>query len=170
MSDERPRVVIIGPPGAGKTKVGKRVARRLSLGFVDSDHRVVAKHGPIAEIFAEHGESRFREWEREEVALALRESGVVALGGGAVLDPRTQADLADLPVALVTVSAAAVEGRISGAKRPLLASGGVAAWSALVDQRMPLYEALATRRFDSSSTPMDTVAARVVEWLTEENR
>ncbi|BDI22793.1 shikimate kinase [Herbiconiux sp. L3-i23] len=170
MTDGRPKVVIIGPPGAGKTKVGKRVARRLEVGFVDTDHRIVAKHGPIADIFAQHGESRFREWERTEVAEALRSSGVVSLGGGAVLDPRTQADLEALPVALITVSADAVEARISGSKRPLLAAGGVAAWRTLVEQRMPLYESLATRRFDSSSTPMDTVAARVVAWLLEETR
>jgi len=165
---ERPALVLIGPPGAGKTKVGKRVARALGLPFTDTDKVVVAEHGPIADIFTEHGEPRFRELERAAVAAALTSSGVVSLGGGAVLDPRTQAELRDLTVALVTVSAEAVEDRITGSKRPLLASGGVAAWSTLVEQRMPIYEALASASFDSSSTPMNAVAAQVVAWIEEQ--
>jgi shikimate kinase len=94
--------------------------------------------------------------------------GVVALGGGAVLDPRTQADLAGRRVALIIVDAEAVADRITGDKRPLLAVGGVAAWSALVDQRMPLYTALATRTFDTSRRKMDDVAAEVTQWLLDE--
>jgi len=163
-----PLLVIIGPPGAGKTKVGKRVARRLGVPFTDTDKKIVAEHGPIAEIFAEHGEPRFRAIEREHVERALAGEGVVSLGGGAVLDPRTQADLHERLVALITVSAEAVGERLQGEKRPLLASGGVAAWKALLEQRRPLYEALARRSFDSSSRPMDAVADEVVAWLREE--
>jgi shikimate kinase len=163
-----PLLVLIGPPGAGKTKVGKRVARALQLPFTDTDKRIVAEHGPIAAIFAEHGEPHFRALERVHVAAALAGGGIVALGGGAILDPRTQADLRAHRVALVTVDADAVGERIEGAKRPLLASGGVAAWKVLVEQRRPIYEALASRTFDSSRRPMQAVADEVLQWLSEE--
>ncbi|MFD1713612.1 shikimate kinase [Amnibacterium flavum] len=168
MPDPRPRLVLIGPPGAGKTKVAKRVSRALGLPFTDTDKAIVAEHGEIAAIFSEHGEAHFRRLERDAVAAALTTSGVVSLGGGAVLDPRTQADLGEHTVVLLTVSPEAVGPRIAGAKRPLLAAGGVAAWSALVEQRRPVYEALADATFDTSHTPMDVVAQRVIDWLIEE--
>ncbi len=164
-----PLLVIIGPPGAGKTKVGKRVARALGVPFTDTDKVIVKAHGPIADLFAAHGEPHFRAIERETVAEALGTDGIVSLGGGAVLDPRTQADLRERRVALIMVDEDAVAERIEGAKRPLLAHGGVAAWKALVDQRRHLYEALATRTFDSSRRSMDSVAEDVVAWLREED-
>ena len=95
-----PAIVLIGPMGAGKTSIGKRVAKQLGLRFADSDAAVVRAHGPIDRIFAEYGEPHFRELERAAVAEALRAGGVVALGGGAVLHPQTQRDLADVVDAL----------------------------------------------------------------------
>jgi hypothetical protein len=67
-----PAIVLIGPMGAGKTSVGKRVAKRLGLPFTDSDAAIVREHGPIETIFATHGEAHFRELEREAVADALK--------------------------------------------------------------------------------------------------
>jgi shikimate kinase len=159
-----PLLVVIGAPGAGKTRVGKRVARILGVPFVDTDRRVVQRHGPIAQMFHANGESHFRRMERLEVARALAEHGVVSLGGGAILDPATQADLAHLRVALMTVSADAVQSRI-GTKRPLLADGGIAAWERLVEARREIYERLATRSFDSSSRPIDGIAAEMADWV-----
>src|SRR5690606_22292590 len=97
-------VVLIGAPGAGKTKTGKRVARALGVPHLDTDKLIVAEHGPVADIFAEHGEARFRELEREAVAAALREDAIVSLGGGAVLDPTTRDALRGLPVVQLTVT------------------------------------------------------------------
>ncbi|MDJ0335200.1 shikimate kinase [Salinibacterium sp. G-O1] len=161
-------VVLIGAPGAGKTRTGKRLARILNVPFIDTDKRIVAQHGVIAEIFSEHGESHFRSLEREVVAEALFEHAVVTLGGGAVLDPRTQADLAQYPVVQLTVSAGAVEARISGGKRPLL-TGGVAAWQALVDSRQPLYDRLSDFTIDTSSQPLDRVAQKIAHWLERQH-
>jgi shikimate kinase len=161
----RPIVVLIGAPGAGKTRLGKRIGRLLGVPFVDTDKRIVAEHGPIATIFSAHGEARFREIEREHVARALGEGAVVALGGGAVLDPQTQADLAAHRVVQLTVSAEAVERRIVGDKRPLV--NGVEAWSALVESRRPIYDRLADRTFDTSNLPLDSIAADVVSWIQE---
>ncbi len=60
-------LVLVGPMAAGKTSVGRRVARRLGVAFVDTDKRIVAAHGPIPAIFAEHGEAHFRDLERAAV-------------------------------------------------------------------------------------------------------
>jgi shikimate kinase len=163
--DDRPVVVLIGAPGAGKTRLGKRIARLLDVPFVDTDKRIVAEHGPIAQIFEVHGEPRFRQIEREHVARALGEHAVVALGGGAVLDGDTQRDLADRLVVQLSVSAEAVAKRITGDKRPLVS--GVDAWSALVATRLPVYDRLADRTFDTSSLPLDRIAADVVSWIQE---
>ncbi|MEO8907496.1 MAG: shikimate kinase, partial [Microbacteriaceae bacterium] len=96
-------IVLIGPPAAGKSRVGKRLARRLGLAYVDTDAMIVRDHGAIADIFAVHGEERFRALERTAVEVALREDAVVSLGGGAVLDPLTQNDLRGRVVVLLTI-------------------------------------------------------------------
>ena len=156
--------MLIGAPGAGKTRTGKRLARLLELPLIDTDARVVADHGPIAMIFDELGEAQFRDWEREAVAEALGEHAIVTLGGGAVLDAATRADLAGLPVVQLTISAEVVESRIAGGKRPLLRDG-IGAWQAIVDARQPLYDSLSSLTIDTSHMPLDTVAERIVGWL-----
>ncbi|MFP7760514.1 shikimate kinase [Marisediminicola sp. LYQ134] len=162
--DGRPLLVVIGAPGAGKTRIGKRIARVLGSPFIDTDRRIVQRYGPIAGIFSARGEEHFRAIERIEVAKALRESAVVSLGGGAVLDERTRADLEGLPVALMTVSAEAVANRI-GVNRPLLKQGGVDAWRDLVEARRATYESLASRSWDTSSRPVDAIANEIADWV-----
>lgn len=164
MSEERALVVLIGAPGAGKTRTGKRLSRLLGVPLVDTDKLVVAEHGPIADIFDEHGEDHFRALEREAVARALSERAVVTLGGGAVLDARTQADLAHHRVVQLTVSPEAVASRIAGGKRPLV-RGGVDAWTALVAARQPIYDSLSHLTIDTSRQPLEGVAAQIAEWL-----
>jgi len=92
VSEERPHVAIVGLMGAGKTTVGRRLARELGIGFVDSDELVVASAGrSIAEIFALEGESAFRAHEYDAVCRAFAGApSVVALGGGAVTHPPTR--------------------------------------------------------------------------------
>lgn len=165
--DARPPGVFVGPMATGKTKIGRRVARILNAGFTDTDKVIVREHGPISEIFAAHGERRFRELEREAVAAALRTGDVVSLGGGAVLDARTRADLAPLPVVLLTVSPEVVAGRLAAqaGKRPLVA-GGVEDWIRIAAERRPLYDEVASVAFDTSSGDFDTIAREVAAWLT----
>lgn len=169
MTPDRPILVVIGAPGAGKTRVGKKVARLLKVPFIDTDRRIVLRHGPIAQIFTGRGEDHFRRVERVEVARALTEPAVVSLGGGAVLDLETQRELAGLPVVLMTVSAEAVAGRI-GTRRPLLREGGVEAWEKLVEARRDTYERLATRTWDSSSRPIDQIAEEIADWIRPETK
>lgn len=169
MSNDGALVVLIGAPGAGKTRTGKRLARLLDVEFIDTDKRIVAAYGPISTIFEDHGEPHFRTIERDTVAEALRERAVVTLGGGAVLDPRTQADLADKHVVQLTVSADAVAARIAGGKRPLL-KDGIEAWSALVAARQPLYDSLSQLTVDTSKQSLDRVARRIADWVRKQEQ
>jgi len=159
--------VFIGAPGAGKSRIGKRVAQLLDVEFLDTDKLIVAEHGVISDIFEQHGEPHFRALEREAVERALASRAVVALGGGAVLHPLTQQQLDGLRVIQLTTSPEAVATRITNGKRPLL-KDGIEAWTALVATRQPIYDRLATRTFDTSNYPADKIAANIAEWLTAE--
>jgi shikimate kinase len=159
-------LVLIGPMGSGKSRIGKRIAKLLGVPFVDTDKVIVAEHGPIAAIFDEHGEPHFRALERAAVATALGGDGVVSLGGGAVLDRSTQDDLAHHRVALFIVSEEAVAPRLANERRPLVRNG-IADWIRIRDERMPLYERLADATFDTSSRPTTQIAEEVAAWLQQ---
>lgn len=159
---------------AGKSKIGRLVAREYGVPFVDTDKVIAAQHGPIPEIFAEQGEPAFRKYERDAVAEALREEAVVSLGGGAVLHPLTRADLAYHTVVLLTVNRESVAQRLQGGGRPLLPAGSpsgeasseaVDRWEAITEARMPVYTALATKVFDTSARPITKIADDIVTWL-----
>lgn len=164
-------VVLIGPMGAGKTSVGRRVARALGVRFVDTDKLVVRDHGPIPELFAQQGEGHFRALERAAVIEALGSGGVVALGGGALLDPATRVDLTAHRVVLLTVDPRVVAGRIGGGGRPLLAGGEdpVAQWRRIYQERRPLYEETADVTLDTSTGPLSAVVERIVAWVRQED-
>lgn len=166
MTSNRPPVVFIGPMGAGKTRLGKRVARLLGVGFTDTDKVIVAEHGPIADLFVEFGEPYFRALERDAVLSALASGDVVSLGGGAVLDDATQSALADQTVILLTTRADAVAARIADGKRPLV-KDGVESWQRIYDERRALYERLATHEIDTAHRNLDEVAGEVVAWLEQ---
>lgn len=169
-SGEHPVIVLIGPMGAGKTSIGRRVAKALGVPFVDTDAAVVRDHGPIEALFEAHGEAHFRSLEREAVASAVaaaeRDGGVVALGGGAVLHAETQHDLARHQVVLLTVPPERIASRIRGTNRPLLqADDPIARWTEVYEQRRPLYERLATTTFDTSVGPLQGVVDEIVTWV-----
>lgn len=167
MIADAPAIVLIGPMGAGKTSVGRRVARRLGTPFTDTDKLVVRDHGPIPALFATEGEGRFRELERQAVVEALSGGGVIALGGGAVLDARTRTDLADHRVVLLTVAPRVVASRIRGGDRPLLSGEDpFARWRRIYAERRPVYEQLARLTVDTSTGPLTDIVERIVEWAT----
>ena len=165
MTSPSSAVVLIGPMGAGKTSVGKRVARALELPFFDTDAAVVRAHGPIERLFAEHGEAHFRALEREAVTEGLAGGGVVSLGGGAVLDADTRADLAHHRVVLLTVAPRVVAHRVRGSSRPLLdGEDSLSRWTRIYEERRPIYEQLADVTFDTSNGPLQNVVERIVAW------
>ncbi|GAA3902806.1 shikimate kinase [Microbacterium invictum] len=165
-----PALVLIGPMGAGKSSVGRRVAKALGTSFYDSDAAVVRAHGPIEAIFVDHGEEHFRELERDAVQTGLDQGGVVALGGGAILHPDTQAALAAHRVVLLTVSPRIVASRIGGTARPLLQDGdAVTRWNEVYASRRALYERLADVTFDTSTGPLQAVVDAIVTWARGES-
>lgn len=158
-------IVLVGPMGAGKTSVGRRVARALELPFTDTDKIVVRAHGPIPDLFVAHGEAHFRALERTAVVEALAGGGVVALGGGAVLDADTRADLRAHRVVLLTVQPHVIASRIGGEARPLLAGEDpVERWNRIFTERRPVYEEVADVEFDTSAGPLAAVVAKIVTW------
>src|SRR5690606_35037890 len=154
-------LVLVGPMAAGKTSVGRRIARLLEVPFIDTDKRITAEHGLIPQIFAEHGEPYFRALERQAVA---------ALGGGAVTDAGTRALLVQHPVAFLTVSAESVPRRITGAGRPLLAGEGdpVERWRTIFDERRGWYEEVADLTVDTSHRQMRMLAEEIAAWRKEQ--
>ncbi len=157
--------MLVGPMGAGKSSIGRRVAKALGARFVDTDTVVIAAHGQIEEIFAQQGEAAFRQYERAAVAEALAHPDVVSLGGGAVIDPDTRADLAACDVVLLTVDPHVVAERIAGSTRPLLAGEDPAArWERIYRDRRPFYEEVADVTFDTSSGPLQNVVQAIVAW------
>lgn len=166
-----PRVVLVGPPGAGKSSVAAELGRLLGLAVRDTDADVEAAAGkPIAEIFVDDGEPAFRALERAAVLAALAEHrGVLAVGGGAVLDAGVQDALAGYrasggTVVFLDVSLSAAAPRVGfNRSRPLLLGNPRAQWQALMDARRPVYEAVSTVRIATDDlTPAqvaDVVAA-----------
>lgn len=172
MSAEQPAgspVVVIGPMGAGKSSVGKRVAKRLGVPFTDTDRVIAREHGPIPGIFTDRGEPAFRELEATAVRQALAIGGVVAVGGGAVTHAATRQALAGARIVLLTVSPEAVAERIAGSDRPLLAAGGIDAWQTILDERAATYAELAHTVVDTSRRPMSHVVDDVVRWLQSDH-
>ncbi|KJL18752.1 Shikimate kinase [Microbacterium oxydans] len=162
-------LVLVGPMAAGKTSVGRRVARRLGVAFIDTDKRIVAAHGPIPAIFEEHGEEYFRELEREAVAGALSDGGVISLGGGAVTTAATRDLLAEHSVVFLTVSPEAVADRLRGSSRPLLAGEDpLERWKKIFEERRGWYDEVSSATFDTSRRPMQKIADEIVAWKREQ--
>ncbi len=165
----RPRVVLVGPMGAGKTTVAGLLADRWGVEVRDTDHDVEATAGKaISEIFVDEGEDRFRLLERAAVVEALASHpGVLALGGGAVLDPDTRADLRGHRVVFLHVGLSDAVKRVGlGVGRPLLLGNIRSRIKVLLDERAPVYAEVASVTVETDGRPPEEVAdevARVVE-------
>lgn len=173
-------VVLVGMMGAGKSSVGRELADRLHRPFFDTDALVeAAERASVEEIFASRGEPAFRLLERKAVRTALGhgESAVISMGGGAVLDEATRADLAGAGLvvwlrATPETLARRVLGQNRPGARPLLDGAGSPEQGAVVlgrvgHQRESLYRSVASEVLDVDSLDVDGVVALVMERLAQ---
>lgn len=163
-----PAVVLVGPMGVGKSTVGRLLADRLGVGYRDTDEDIVAAEGrTIAEIFVDEGEAAFRALEKAAVRAALAEHrGVVALGGGAVLDPDTRALLAGQRVLYLSMEVEeAVKRTGLNVARPLLAVNPRKQWRELMEARRHLYEEVATAVVATDGRTPEEVAQAALDAL-----
>ncbi|MER7825443.1 shikimate kinase [Streptomyces sp. NPDC096097] len=166
-----PLVVLVGPMGSGKSTVGALLAERLGVPFLDTDHAVESRTGrSVADIITTDGEPSFRALEHEAVARAAAEhTGVLALGGGAVLHAGTRALLAELPTVFLDVGVGEAMKRLGeGAGRPLLADGSQRHWEHLMADRRALYLGLARAVVPTDDRTPHEIERAVTEELERE--
>lgn len=166
MTPVGPKVVLVGPMGAGKTTVAALLGEQWGLPVRDTDADVEAQAGKsVSDIFVEDGEETFRRLEADAVARALAEhAGVLALGGGAVLDPATRERLAGHRVVFLQVGLSEAVKRVGlGVGRPLLLGNIRARIKALLDERAPIYAEVATETVDTDERSPEDVARDIVE-------
>lgn len=169
-----PRIVLIGPPGSGKSSVGRLLSKSLTLPWRDTDQDIATTSGKsIPDIFLEDGEAHFRELETQAVAAALTEhDGILSLGGGAILNDQTQERLAQYVgsggmVVFLDVSLNKAAPRVGlNRSRPLLMSNPRQQWHALMEARRPIYTRLATHTVDTDDLTPEQVA-QAIEKLEE---
>lgn len=164
-------VVIVGPPGSGKSTVGTLLARRLEVAYHDADTEIETRAGrSISDIFAADGEGAFRALEEEVVADGLAvHTGVYALGGGTVLSAATREKLRDQTVVFLHVGMAEGVRRTGiSTARPLLAGVNPrATYKALLEARLPVYREVADLEVETDGRTPDEVVAAIVERLPE---
>jgi shikimate kinase len=162
--------ILIGPPGSGKSSVGRALGQRLKLPFTDTDILIEKKcQKAISEIFIEDGEPHFREIERAVVLdqLAIG-NGILSLGGGSVLDPLTHQALSSTaaPIVFLDVSLSSASPRVGfNRDRPLLLGNPRAKWQELMNVRRPIYEGLADITILTDELSPTQVSQKIVEIL-----
>ena len=158
--------MLVGAPGAGKSTVGRRVAERLGVSFADTDHLIEEAAGmSVSDIFVTAGEPEFRRLEEDAVAEALRlRSGVLALGGGAVLSDRTRELLVGHQVIWLRVSMSEAATRVGmNTARPLLLGNVRTTLAGLLEARTPLYKEVSSAVVDTSDRKIRDVIAEVTD-------
>ena len=161
----RPRVVLVGPMGAGKTTVGQVLAQTWDVAFRDTDAVVEEAEGrSVSDIFVDSGEAHFRALERDAVAASLEgHDGVLALGGGAVTDAGTRERLSGHHVVFLRVGLADAAQRVGlGVSRPLLLGNVRGQIKKLIDERTPVYESVAEHVVDTDGQSVDDVVRAVL--------
>jgi shikimate kinase len=150
--------------GVGKTTIGKKLAKRLEVPFVDTDVLITNAHGEIPEIFENQGEAIFRTYEEKALKDALTENQVVATGGGAVLSGENQRALETATVIYLSTNGLHMRARLSNGNRPLL-KNGMTDWKEIYESRKPLYERLATFEIDTSAAGLGKIIDTICEKL-----
>ena len=158
-------IILMGPPGSGKSTVGKFLAKDLNLTLVDTDRVIEDRQGrSISEIFLSEGEDGFRAIEKEVVLETLKQDNcIIALGGGSILDSEVQNVLSQCPeVIVLDVSISNAAPRVGFNKeRPLLMGNPRQQWLQLMEKRRGIYERLATRTISTDNRKANEVAHEI---------
>jgi shikimate kinase len=163
--DSKP-IVLIGPMGVGKSTIGKKLAKKLGLSFVDTDLMIVKEHGPIPEIFKDKGEAVFRSYEELAVAEAMKSPQVIATGGGAVLSGKNQRAIENAIVIYLSTNGQHMKSRLANGNRPLL-ENGISDWKRIYEERKPLYERLCDFEIDCSAASLSKTITEICTKLEE---
>jgi shikimate kinase len=164
-----PVVVLVGPPGSGKSTIAALLAKRLGVPHRDTDTDIEAGAGkPISDIFVDEGEPHFRRLERAAITAALEGDGeVLSLGGGAILDAATRADLAGHTVVFLDVSLGEAAKRVGlSVARPLLLGNVRTQLRNLMEARRPLYGEVAKQTVLTDGKTPDEIADEILEQLS----
>lgn len=161
-------IVLVGPMGVGKTTVGKKLAKRLEMQFVDTDAVITKNYGDISEIFATKGEAAFREIESDTLVPLLGGRCVISTGGGAVLHERTREALALATVVYLSTDGKHIASRLRGGNRPLI-KNGISDWRQIYASRKPLYEQVADITVDTSNSSLVQTIDAILEGLKTQN-
>ena len=167
-----PRLVFVGAPGSGKTTIGKQVAQKLGVEFIDVDNEIeMDEKTTISDIFVQKGEAYFRQLERAKISELLNSfNGVLSLGGGSVLDETTRQALAIAPVVWLKVSSGDASSRVGlGLSRPVLMGNVRSTLVKLLEERTPLYEEVADWEIDTSKKSIEEVVQEVLLQTSEVN-
>jgi shikimate kinase len=159
-------IVLVGPMGAGKTTLGKKLAKKLGVKFADTDRLIGAKHGSITRIFQKHGEDHFRTLESKALVRALSEFDIVATGGGIVLREENRKLIGEHRVIFLDTDAKSVLGKINLEKRPLL-KDDPEAWERIYTERYDLYKEVADATLFTGSRPIRTLMTELEELALE---
>ena len=159
-------VVLIGPMGAGKTTLGKKLARQLGVPFADTDKIVSAKHGSVQSIFQKHGEEHFRDLETLALEKALASAGIVATGGGLPMRETNRKLLEGNLVIFLDTSQEHVIGKINLNTRPLL-KDNPDRWTEIYNERKPLYEQISQRTIFTGGKSLKTLLAELEEAIKD---
>jgi shikimate kinase len=163
-----PVVVLVGPPGSGKSTIAAVLSERLGVKHRDTDADIEAEAGkPISDIFVDEGEPHFRALERAAIVAALKDDGeVLSLGGGAILDADTRADLAGHTVVFLDVTLGEAAKRVGlSVARPLLLGNVRTQLRNLMEARRPLYAEVAKLTVTTDDKTPDEIADEILEHL-----
>ena len=146
-------IVLVGPMWAGKTTLGKKLAKSMGLPFSDTDKMIEKLHGPIVKIFETQGEEVFRGYETDALTEALNAGGVVATGGGVILREENRKALSGHKVIFLDTNSESVIKRVNLLKRPLLRDNPDR-WQEIYLRRLELYKSVAKQTLFTGNRPI----------------